>query len=738
MASEIRLVRMASLLAGTIGLWQIPMAASAQSAAVAQAPVDAVDDNGGLAEIIVTAQRRSESLENVPISITAATADMLTARGVNSMRDVIAAAPSVTLVAVAGYLQPRIRGIGNAAVGPGFEGGVAVYVDGVYQAAPQANLFSLANIERVEILKGPQGTLFGRNTTGGLIHVITRQPSHDFGGTVSATAANYQDFTGDVYVTGGLTDTIAMNFAGHAQFQGKGWGKNIVTGGDAYRTYHDIAVRSSLLFEPGADTKIKISGDYADNRNNISPSTTLAPGTGFPFPGLIRPTRTRDIATDVQPNSHVKAGGVTAQITQDLGFASLVSISSYRKARYRLIFDGDVSNLELVSIDIHQSDRQFSQEFQLTSDPSSKISWVVGGFYFNAAGRFDPNTVAIGGFLRPATPLGPVTGSITNARLGTRSLAGFAQATAPITDATKLTLGIRYTSERKNLTDIETFTTFLPLPAPVPGAPVADRSVKYKRPTWRVALDHRFSPEVLVYASYNRGFKSGGFNGQFPTDAPYAPERLDAYEVGTKMSLFDRHLRLDVAGFYYDYSNIQVSKFVGSQQSFYNGASARVYGLDMDFEAKLSSRFSLSGGLTLLHDRFTDFPNAVISTQVPTGIIITTGSAKGNRLPVTADFSATLTATHRTPLSFAELLLDLSYTYNDGYFTQPDNILRQPSYNLLAGGAKLDFANGMNARLWMRNILNEKVFNTLQAGTFDSNASYQAPRTYGITLGMKF
>jgi len=733
-AVEIRLGRITAMAAVAGAL--------APGMALAQAPAGngagSVADNDGIAEIIVTAQRRSERLENVPISITAATADMLTARGVNSMREMISAAPSVTLVAVAGYLQPRIRGIGNAAVGPGFEGGVAVYVDGVYQAAPQANLFSLANIERVEILKGPQGTLFGRNTTGGLIQVITRQPSHDFGGTASITAANYQDFTGDLYVTGGLSDNLAMNFAGHAELQGKGWGDNIVTGRDAYRTYHDVAVRSSLLFEPGTETKIRITGDYVDNRNNISPSTVLAPGTGFPFPGLIRPIDSWDIASDVQPNSRVKSGGVTAQITQDLGFASLVSISSYRKARYRLVFDGDVSNLQLISIDIGQSDRQFSQEVQLTSNAASKVNWVIGAFYFNSAGRFDPNIVSIDGFLRPNTPAGPVSGSITYDRLGTRSLAGFAQATAPVADATNLTLGIRYTRERKSISDIRTFTNFATLPAPVPGAPIAGRSVRYSRPTWRAALDHRFSPQLLVYASYNRGFKSGGYNGQFPTDAAYLPEKLDAYEVGVKANLFDRHLRIELAGFRYDYSNIQVSKYIGSQQSFYNGASARVYGIDMDFEAKLDSRLSLSGGMTWLHDRFTSFPNAVISTQVPTGIVITTGSAKGNRLPVTADFSATLTATHRTPLRFADLLVDVSYTYNDGYFTQPDNILRQPAYNLVAAGAKLDFPNGMSARLWMRNILNEKVFNTLQAGTFDSNASYQAPRTYGITLGMKF
>ena len=242
----------------------------------------------------------------------------------------------------------------------------------------------------------------------------------------------------------------------------------------------------------------------------------------------------------------------------------------------------------------------------------------------------------------------------------------------------------------------------------------------------------------MVYASYNRGFKSGGFNAAAPTDPAYKPEKLDAYEVGIKSDLFDRHLRFNVAGFYYNYRNLQVIKYTGTVTTIYNGASARVYGLDADFEARLNSNFSLSGGLTLLHDRFTDFPAAVIATQVPGGVITTIGSAKGNRLPQTPDIAGNISADYHLPTSFGEVGLNVSYSYNDGYFTQPDNNLRQPSYNTVAATLRIELHNGLGLRLWGRNLTNALIAQNLSAGQFNSVVSYAAPRTFGATLTGKF
>src|SRR5882757_3204422 len=473
--------------------WVLVTAVAAQEAtppvaarqSVASSPAKTQNDTTTIPEIIVTAQRRSENLQDVPIAVTAATAETLEARGVTSTRDVLAAVPSITLSTAAGFLQPRIRGIGDQAVGAGFEGGVGVYVDGVYQAAPAANLFSLANIERIEVLEGPQGTLFGRNSTGGLIQIITREPSETFDGNASLTAANYADYTGDLYLNGGLAPSVALNFTAHAETQGDGWGKNQYNGKDVYTVDHDIALRSSLLLRPTDETKIRITGDYENNSSNINVSQGLLPGTGFPFPGFVRATGSQwNINEDVQPFGRTSSYGASVYASQDLAFASLVSITAYRGSRLHIGFDGDLSNLTLVGIDISQRDWQFSQELQLTSKPDSRIKWVVGAFYFDASSQFDPNAATVSGFLSPV-PGASVNATIDD-RLGTRSLAGYAQATAPIFDAVNLTLGIRNTNERKNITDISQGFQIVGGPPPM-VAPANPQSVTYDRPTWRVS-----------------------------------------------------------------------------------------------------------------------------------------------------------------------------------------------------------------------------------------------------------
>jgi iron complex outermembrane receptor protein len=729
----------ASGLAGS-AYWVLSSAAMAQEAnAPANAPQPAAQsaDTTTIPEVVVTAQRRSENLQNVPIAVTALTADMLQQRGVANTQDLLTADSSISVSTESGYFQPRIRGIGDAAVGAGFESGIAVYVDGVYLSAAPGNLFSLSNIKQVEVLKGPQGTLFGRNSTGGLIQITTLDPSERFGGTASFTAANYSDYTGDLYLTGGLAPGVALNFTGHAEFQGSGWGTNQQTGEDVYRNNHDIALRSTLLLRPADGTKIRISGDYADQNSNVGVSESIVPGTGFPFPGLVPPTGSAWNVNESQPFGNFRSFGLSANVTQDVGFADLVSISAVRDSNYHIIFSGDLSNLDLINLDITQKDQQVSQEFQLASKASSKIKWVVGAFYFDSTSKFAPNTTNLNGFVQPSTPYGPIDSESLYDELGTRSLAGYAQATAPIFDVVNLTLGARYTHETKNITDITQDTQIVGAPAPL-ATTSPDQSVTYNRPTWRVALDHRFTPELMAFVSYNRGFKSGGFNGQLPTDNPFQPETIDAYEIGAKSDLFGRRLRLNASVFYYDYTNIQVARYVDEQQSFYNGAAAKDYGLDLDFETYLTDNFTLSGGMTLLHDRFTNFPNAIYSYQVPTGVDVTTASASGNRLPYAADFSGTLTATYHVFTSLGEASFDVSDSYSDGFYSQPDNILRQRAYHLVSLGTGLKFHNGWSARAWMRNAADEKIYSNLQAGAFDSGYSYMAPRTFGVTLGAKF
>ncbi|HEX8446746.1 MAG TPA: TonB-dependent receptor plug domain-containing protein, partial [Sphingomonas sp.] len=219
-------------------------------------------------DIVVTAQRRGENLQKVPIAITAITAARLEAVGVDDSRDLAVLTPGLQAPSQAGYFQPRIRGVGTSSVGPGLENPVAVYVDGVYLASSAASLFSYSGIDRIEVLKGPQGTLFGRNSTGGLIQVVTRDPKGGFEGKASATYGNYQDFIGDLYVAGGTSDAAAIDFGIRYETQGKGYGTNVALGRETNRRSDDLSLRSKLLLRPTDTLTLRLSGDYEYNKGS--------------------------------------------------------------------------------------------------------------------------------------------------------------------------------------------------------------------------------------------------------------------------------------------------------------------------------------------------------------------------------------------------------------------------------------------------------------------------------------
>lgn len=715
------------LLFGACGL----VAASAASADDAPGAPSAAT----LEVITVTAQRRSENLQDVPIAVTAVTAAQLQAQGVGSTLDLGQAVSGLTITNSVGYELPRIRGIGDSVIGAGFEGGVATYIDGVYMAAAPAALLSLNNIEQIEVLKGPQGTLFGRNATGGLIQIITREPQDAFSGNVDIGYGNYQTFTADTYVTGGLGNGVAADFAGHVATQGQGFGVNEFNGMQVNRVNEDVALRSSVLYRPADDTKIRIIADYEQNSGSVYGAVHLAPGTSAPFPQ--RPLSPWDVDSDQQPVNHLRSGGISGRLDQSLGFAVLTSITAYRRDDNLVGFDADGTSTPAQNAVVNQQDNQFSQELQLASHNTSTVKWVGGLYYFLANSRYDPSQVTLFGSLQPLTPVGPIGGVDIYSHLKTDALAAYGQATAPIADDTNLTLGLRYNTEEHSISSNETFD-FVGGPSGVPAAPIDPQSKRFSQPTWRVSLDHRFSPELMTYASYNRGFKSGGFNGQLPTDPAFAPEKLDAYEVGMKSDLFDRRLRVNTAAFYYDYTDIQVSKYTDGQISYYNGAAATAYGLDTDLEAQLSARFKLTGGFTVMHDRFTNFPNAILSNQVPGGLDIGIGSATGNELPQTPDFSATIAGEYSIPVRSGILSADVGYSYDSGYYAQVDNILRQPSYNMVNAALRLEFNDGLRVRLWAKNLTNAEVAQFLAAGSFDSLVTYGPPRTYGISVGYVF
>ncbi|MET3762285.1 TonB-dependent receptor [Sphingomonas sp. UYEF23] len=709
---------------------------SPTSPGTASAQAATPETSNGLADIIVTAQRRSENLQTVPIAVAAVSSEQLTAAGITSLQNLRVLVPGLSFSNIQNNVTPRLRGIGSSTAGPGIEPGVAVYVDGVYYASATGALFSFNNVEQVSVLKGPQGTLFGRNAVAGLVQVTTRDPTQEFALQASAGYGNYNTSTGSLYVAGGLAPDVALDLAALVKFQGDGYGRNITLNRDTKRTDHDINLRSKLVFTPGADTKIVLSGDYSNTKgtqgtNRLELGTTPAPGTGPVYGGSVW-----DVAGDLEGFNNVESGGGSLKIEQGLGHLNLLSITAYRKLYYANALDLDATSTPFQGIQDVQRDQQFSQELQLQSASGGKFKWTVGAFYFKANSKYDPLDVRLLGAL--IDPMFPLTTIRTFGEQRTESIAGYGQASYEVLPATTLTVGLRYTAETRKA-DV-TRTLGLTSGAFIPVPQEQHDSATFRKPTFRASLDHQFT-DVLVYASFNRGFKSGGFNAGQLGAAPFSPEVLDAYETGLKSTLFDRHLTANASVFYYDYSNIQIQRIEqDGSLGIINGAKARAYGLDVDLAAKLGGGFRLTGGIELLSTKFGSFPAAPLST-LQGGTPVRVAPATGNRLPIAPTFTGTLGSDYTYALaSGAKLNANATVSYNSGWFTEPDNQIRQPRFVQVNGKLRWTSANDhYSLSVWTDNLTQAKVRANATTVAFGNHvASFAPPRTFGFTAGYKY
>ncbi len=697
---------------------------------------DAPEAGSGIGDIIVTAQRRSENLQKVPVSVAAVSSSQLAAAGITDLQALRVVVPGLTFSSIQQNVQPRLRGIGSSTAGPGIEPGVAVYVDGVYYASSTGALFSFNNVEQISVLKGPQGTLFGRNAVAGLVQVTTRDPSQTFRMEGSVGYGNYQTLTGSFYVGGGLGEDLAVDLAGVFKTQGDGYGRNLTLDRDTKRTKHDINLRSKIVFTPGPDTKVVLSLDYANLKgtqgtNRLEPGTVAGAGTGPNFVGSVW-----DVTADVEGFNNNENGGGSLKIEQKIGSLNLLSLTAYRRLQYENALDLDFTATPFQAIRQSQHDRQFSQELQLQSSANGPFKWTVGLFYFDANAVSDPLRVKlIGAAIDPMFPLNEI---VTVGGQKTRSIAAYGQASYTFPTNTTLTLGARYTDEKRTADTVQTLNLAFGLPS-IP-LPPSHSSATFRKPTFRIAVDQQIG-STLVYASWNRGFKSGGFNAQQLNPSAFKPEVLDAYEAGLKTSLFDRRMTFNAAAFYYDYRNIQI-QFINPDGSLaiLNGAKARAYGLDVDIAVKVTNAFQLTFGGEVLDTKFISFPNAQISTTIG-GTPIVVGSVAGNDLPLASKFSGTVGGNYTFDFANgSKLMANGTLSYNSGWYTEPDNARRQPRFVQVNGKLSWTSANDRyNVSVWTENLTNAKV--RTNAGTTVNGSHYVSfapPRTYGVTVGFKY
>ena len=697
------------------------------------------NEKAGIAEIVVTAERRSTKLQKTPISIAVVGSEQLESIGVGNLLNIKVAAPGVEVQANNGYAAPVIRGIGTKANGPGVETPVAVFVDGVYYATPVSTLFSFNNIAQIEILKGPQGTLFGRNTTGGLIQVTTRDPSAEWGGEVNISYANFETFRGDAYLTGGLSESVKADISVQMVTMGDGYGTNLFNGKDVYRIRRDISARSKWLFNLGPDTELRVIGDYANAKHSMAaqrvPVGAVIPPPYAPAYG----GGDWDTSLSTQPIIKIKSGGISGRLDHDFGTLRFASITAYRETDFSNNFDFDFSPVNGRSVLILQHDEQFSQEVQLLSPSGNALTWTVGAYYFNASSRYDPITFFFNGV---ATLPGNNIKNTVFSNVKTDSISGFGQLTYEVVPGLRLTGGLRFTSEKREMPGRAFLTSATgSIRVTVPQRTLKRRDQKL---TWRLAADYQFTPDVMGYVSYNRGFKSGGFNPSGLTLPPYKPEVLDAYELGLKTMFLDRRIRLNSAIFYYDYQDVQVQRIVDGANGVFNGGKARLYGLDTELVFQATPEFNIRAAYQFTHGEYKVFPGSVVATPRPGGaFFLGVGDVSGNRTVLTPKSSLSVSGTYHLKIKEDDLVITGNIYYNSGYFHEPDNVIHEPSYTLINASIRYILTNGISFGVFGNNLTNQRVSNfrgisAVGGGLGVERVSYGAPRTYGATVGFKF
>ncbi|MDF7775290.1 TonB-dependent receptor [Sphingomonas sp. AOB5] len=705
----------------------------------------------GNAEIVVTAQKRAQNAQDVPIAITALGGDDLASAGVSDTEDLKAAVPSLNVTtAVGGFGLPRIRGIGATGQGPGIENPVAIYVDGVYYGAAFGVLQSLFDVDQVAVLKGPQGTLFGRNATGGLIQIATQDPKFEWGGKAQFGYGNYETLNGAFFVTGGLSSNIAISVSGQYEKREEGFAKNLFTGNDVGQG-DGWSGRAKLLWEPGATTRVVLSGDF-NGRDAAEPAFRQFSRNAL---GVMLAGSERDIVADVDPLLRARQWGTSLTITQDLGSAELKSITAYRRSTLRTLFDPDGTTQPRIRVDNNNYDTQFTQEINLVSQGDGALKWVIGAFYMdNDAGQDPGRTTGLFTFGNNG-----YSDDIYSVRV--KSISGFAELTYALGDATNVIAGIRYTSDDRSFesyqVDFNGNTNTTTRSATITGQKT------FGNTSWRLSVDHRFSPQLLAYASYNRGFRGGTYNPRGSLTSILQPETVDAFEVGFKSDLADRTLRLNVAAYYYDQDAVQVQQVIAGRNNVYNANGAEIYGVDADITWQPTRNVRIFGGVGYTHAQYKDFPQAVISYPYPlaTGFVIPTGQTclgtngnpftqlggnclligdrSGAELQNTPKLTLSLGGNVDIPTGIGTFSVAGNYYYNDGFVGSPDGRVRQPSYNLVDASLTWKPNDGsIYVRVWGKNLTDDFYRTQLSATNAGDNGTAGNPRTYGATFGFEF
>jgi iron complex outermembrane receptor protein len=755
----VRIKHCAYLIGGAIGLWFASAAGAQQSSPGPET------DSDQLSEIVVSATRRDEALQAVPLSITAVSAGDLANIGATQARDLVEIAPNLSEQGSFGRTDPSffIRGVGSTQFNPNSNSKVGVYLDDVYLNSPAVQGSQLFDIDQVEIARGPQGTLFGQNTTGGMVRSITNKPTigGGFSADTSVTAGSYDELDSQAAVgfDTGATSAARVAFIDENR---DGTQYNTFLGGRDGRT-DALAWRAQWLWKPTSDFDLLISAHGSRDRSDLTSYKQLGlinPATGGACPAPTLGSRCTDILGyadtanyhqgewDIpRQNDWVDSFGSSVTLNWMSPAFTLTSVAAYEQNTSRILEDTSASPNDFLTGSYYGHPRQFSEEIRLTS-PEQQLQWIAGIYYFHedldssvsfAAPGLGPS--AFTGSSGELEGVGQVSSMTTN------SYAGFGNIDFAATSRLKLTLGLRFTHETKNVqydAFIDDVSNFVPLAFAGSAEIVNDALVQtidfsadkaWNNVSGRAAADYAITEGVMAYASIARGFNSGNYNGGAfgsPAEATLVnPETLTSYELGLKTE-FGKNFRFNIDGFYYDFKNQQVFVLESGPggtpfQQLSNAAASSLAGGEAELAWKPITGLFAQIGAGYTYSRFDSFDS-------PVG-----GNLTGNTLPSAPKTNLNGLIRYELPVSPGVFAMQLDGKYQSKQFFSVNNdpLLAQDGYTTM--NARISYST-LGDRLvvsaWGRNIGNKNYFASaydLSSYGFDQYIVGD-PRTFGVTV----
>jgi iron complex outermembrane recepter protein len=753
-------------------LTTISMLAILPSIALAQTPAPA--DSGGIEDIVVTAQKKAENIQSVPISISAVGGERLADMQITTLQGLQGSVPNVMIDNFANTPNNAvftIRGIGVIEPDPYAGNTVSIVVDGVPQFFSMGALLDTYDVDRVEILRGPQGTLFGANTTGGVVNVVTARPTGEFGGYVKATYGNWNRFD----VSGSIeapiaADKASIKLAG-IHTQRKGWVTNVWNGDDMGKKNVD-ALRGQIYLTPNEDLKITLQGEYVAARNGAPVVVNGGlPGEGNYVPegsffnGAVLPMYRSPCAVAgqrcVAPDKYFSGNNEVpdqSDMTTKFGMATIeyantaigniTSITGYKKFKLFEYTDQDGTAKTNNATRRQTRGWQFSQEMRTDFEAGDKLSGVAGVFYLKT--HYDHYQMYHLDFALPGLI------QFNQQDQDTESYSAFLQTYYKVTDAFRLSGGIRWTHDKIDArstldtgfgSQALTSANWDRFDVRFPGSLDVGGKKSWSNVGWKLGADYELAQNRLVYASWARGFKSGGFTGRIGVaadgNAPYNPEKVDTYEIGLKADFMNRRLRTNLAAFYTNYRDMQVAQIYFDPATnvqgnrILNAAKSTIKGFELEVQAVPTDGLTLRGSLAYLDTAYKDFlyfdPVSATNTQL-----------KGAALQNAPKWASTFGINYTYEMgNDSKIVADASWMYTaKKYYTAILNTPRstvQPTYLVDALLTWHSAGDKFSVGLWGKNLLDKRYISTVyDSPGYMGLVGFAPPRQFGASLGVNF